>query len=83
MQINQSMRSLFLALFLLILIFASGMPSTFAELKTGMAADVVVGQTDFTSGSDDQGGSAGANTLDNPVGVFSDGTRLIIGVYWQ
>ena len=54
-------------------------PSAYAELKTGMAADVVVGQRNFVSGSDDQGGSAGANTLDDSYGIFSDGTRLFIG----
>ncbi len=43
------------------------------------AADVVIGQADFTHNSPDQGGSAAANTLDNPEGgLASDGTRLLI-----
>ncbi|HSW89406.1 MAG TPA: hypothetical protein VLH19_00870, partial [Patescibacteria group bacterium] len=44
----------------------------------GVAADVVVGQADFTSGSVNQGGSTGPNTLNNPFGVETDGTRLFI-----
>jgi len=42
------------------------------------SADVVIGQPDMTSGSENQGGTAGANTLFSPGGVYSDGTRLII-----
>ncbi|MBI1978304.1 MAG: NHL repeat-containing protein, partial [Candidatus Omnitrophica bacterium] len=41
-------------------------------------ADVVIGQPNFTSGTADQGGAAGANTLDLPTSVFSDGRRLFI-----
>lgn len=41
-------------------------------------ADVVVGQADFTSNSDNQGGSVDANTLYRPAGVFSDGKRLFV-----
>ena len=71
------MRSLFPALFLLILIFASETPSAHAELKTGMAADVVVGQKDFNSGSAHAGqGTPSASTLQFPFsGVFVDGSR--------
>jgi len=50
----------------------------YAELRTNQPADVVVGQPNFTSNSDNQGGSAGANTLSSPAGVFSDGKRLFI-----
>lgn len=39
--------------------------------------DVVVGQTDLTTGTNNQGG-IGANTLGTPAGVYSDGTKLII-----
>lgn len=43
------------------------------------AADVVIGQPDFTSNQDNQGGSAGANTLGVlQGGLTSDGTRLIV-----
>ncbi|MBX7044792.1 MAG: fibronectin type III domain-containing protein [Ignavibacteria bacterium] len=37
-------------------------------------ADVVIGQSDFTS----NGSGYGANQLNNPAGVVSDGTRLFI-----
>jgi hypothetical protein len=42
-------------------------------------ADVVVGQPDFTSNSVNQGGSVGANTLNKPGRVFSNGSKLFIG----
>lgn len=42
------------------------------------AADVVVGQTNFTGGTANQGGSVGANTLNLPLGIDTDGTRLFI-----
>ncbi|GAG13725.1 unnamed protein product, partial [marine sediment metagenome] len=41
------------------------------------SADVVIGHADFTSGSADPGG-IGANTLDYPNAVFSDGKRLFV-----
>ncbi|HSW89389.1 MAG TPA: hypothetical protein VLH19_00785 [Patescibacteria group bacterium] len=44
----------------------------------GAPADVVIGQTNLTSGSVNQGGSANANTLSSPLGVETDGTRLFI-----
>lgn len=45
----------------------------------GTSADVVIGQPDFTHNSQDQGGSIGANTLNQPQGgLASDGTRLFI-----
>ncbi|MBI2103735.1 hypothetical protein HYT59_01880, partial [Candidatus Woesebacteria bacterium] len=42
------------------------------------SADVVVGQQNFISDSDNQGGSCAVNTLRRPGAIFSDGTRLII-----
>lgn len=45
---------------------------------TGMSASVVIGQSVFTSIATNQGGSAAANTLNNPVGIATDGTRLFI-----
>ncbi|MDI6778387.1 MAG: hypothetical protein QMD77_04300 [Patescibacteria group bacterium] len=42
------------------------------------SADVVIGQTNMTSGSANQGGAAGANTLEEPTSVYSDGIRLVI-----
>ena len=62
-----------------VLIF-NGPPSS-----NGAAADVVLGQDSFTtcaSDDDDQDGAPDANpsarTLDYPVGVWSDGTMLIV-----
>jgi hypothetical protein len=40
----------------------------------GAAADVVLGQTDFTS----NGSGTSASTLRNPTDVWSDGTRVIV-----
>lgn len=45
----------------------------------GAAADVVIGQQNFTSNSANQGGSVGANTLRDPAGIEWDGKRLFIG----
>jgi len=42
------------------------------------AADVVVGQHNMTSCDDNQGGSAAADTLNYPRGVYTNGTNLII-----
>ncbi len=44
----------------------------------GAAADVVVGQSNFTSGLANQGGTVGANTLKDPSDIFYDGTSLFI-----
>lgn len=41
-------------------------------------ADVVVGQQNMTSGDANQGGSVAANTLYGPIGVYSDGMKLIV-----
>ncbi len=42
------------------------------------SADVVVGQANFTSCSANQGGSAAANTLQQPRSMFSDGSKLYV-----
>ena len=42
------------------------------------SADVVIGQTNLSSGSVNQGGSRGANTLNAPFGIASDGQKLFI-----
>ncbi|USN48336.1 MAG: hypothetical protein H6626_04400 [Pseudobdellovibrionaceae bacterium] len=44
----------------------------------GAAADFVIDQPDLTSHSSNQGGSVAANTLSQPHGVASDGTRIFI-----
>lgn len=44
-------------------------------------ADVVIGQVDMTSSDANQNGSVAANTLNQPTGVFSDGTKLFICDY--
>ncbi|HPA25147.1 MAG TPA: hypothetical protein PLK76_00005, partial [bacterium] len=57
--------------------------------ENGASADVVVGQNDFVSKLDNQGGSVGANTLHltpywgHHNGVFSDGTRLFIADFYN
>ncbi|MBI2103928.1 hypothetical protein HYT59_02895, partial [Candidatus Woesebacteria bacterium] len=47
---------------------------------TNMDADVVIGQPDFTSGSANQGGTAGASTINQPTGVAYDASskKLIV-----
>src|SRR5258706_2151537 len=45
----------------------------------GVPADLVLGQADFTHGTSNRGLSTAANTLANPIGIFSDGQRLFIG----
>ncbi len=45
----------------------------------GSAADIVLGQPDFTSNSVNQGGSTAANTLNNGGGVFLYGDKLFVG----
>lgn len=44
----------------------------------GTAADLVLGQANFTSCDENAGGSAAANTLSYPAGMWSDGTRLAV-----
>jgi hypothetical protein len=46
--------------------------------SSGAAADVVIGQTDFTGGNCNQGGSAAANTLCSPRSVKIIGTKLYV-----
>ena len=46
---------------------------------SGASADLVLGQADFTSGMANRGlGSAAADRMSNPSGVWSDGTRLAV-----
>ncbi len=45
---------------------------------TDQPADVVIGQPNMLTNTANRGGSAAANTLYNPIGVYSDGTRLFI-----
>ncbi len=42
------------------------------------SADVVIGQPDFSHTAANQGGTARANTLNNPRGMATDGTRLFV-----
>lgn len=49
------------------------LPTSASEQPT-----VVMGQQDFTSASADSGGSVSAYGLDNPYGVASDGTVLVV-----
>lgn len=41
-------------------------------------ANLVLGQSDFVSGSSNAGGAVAANTLYYPTDVWSDGTRLVV-----
>ncbi len=47
---------------------SSGLLSRLAIFTTFQAADVVIGQADFSGQDDNQGGSAGGNTLAQPYG---------------
>ena len=42
------------------------------------SADVVIGQADMSHNSPNQGGAASASTLDDPYGVYYNGTKLFI-----
>ena len=44
----------------------------------GKAADLVLGQADFTHCQTNAGGAASASTMNSPEGVWSDGTRLVV-----
>jgi hypothetical protein len=44
-------------------------------------ADVVIGQQNMISNSDNQGGSAGASTLNRPTGVFVESGKLFVADY--
>ncbi len=45
---------------------------------TDANADVVIGQTDFGSNCANQSGPVAANTLNNPSGIYSNGTTLLV-----
>jgi len=47
-------------------------------ISNNTPADVVVGQTSFSTGAVNQGGTVGANTLSSPQGVYSDGVSLYV-----
>ncbi len=49
--------------------------------SNGAGASVVIGQPNTTSSGEDQGGSAGANTLDEPRGVAFGGTKMFVSDY--
>lgn len=51
--------------------------SVFAA-TANVSANLVLGQSDFTSVTANRGGSTAANTLSNPVDVSGDGTRLFV-----
>jgi hypothetical protein len=42
------------------------------------STSIVVGQTNFTSNSVNQGGSAAANTLNMPLGVYTYGGKFFV-----
>jgi hypothetical protein len=44
----------------------------------GQPANLVLGQVSFTSCSVNRGAPVGADTLNGPAGVWSDGTRLVV-----
>jgi hypothetical protein len=46
-----------------------------------VAADVVIGQTNFTNHLANQGGSVKANTISNPAGLATDGIKLFVADY--
>lgn len=75
--IMQNGKSRIMTIFLLTLLLIA--TNAYAELRTNMSADVVIGQPDFTSNTADQGGAATGNTIDYSKGIYSDGTRLIFG----
>lgn len=47
------------------------------DLNSFRAADVVIGQVDFSGGSANQGGAAGADTLDSPTGAPAMGSLYL------
>lgn len=44
----------------------------------GQAADIVLGQSGFTSGSANRGGTVAANTLSSPEGIVTYGNKLLV-----
>ena len=57
------------------------MPTDAYIAEADSPADVVIGQADMTSDTSNRGGSVGANTLYSPMGVYSDGTKLIVAEF--
>lgn len=49
-----------------------------APTQTDVAADLVLGQLDFTSRLAGSGTVTAANSLNSPAGIHSDGTRLVV-----
>ena len=45
---------------------------------SGSGANIVLGQADFTSGSANRGGSVSSSTLDQPYGIFSNGSKIFV-----
>lgn len=48
---------------------------------SGVAADLVLGQSNFTSCAQNRGSAVGADTFNFPTGLWSDGTRLLVADY--
>ena len=46
--------------------------------ENGQAADVVLGQADFDNCDENRGSTVAADTLYQPTGLWSDGTRLVV-----
>ena len=68
----------FLLCFLLALSFLIIFPLPINAYTTGMSASLVIGQADFTSNSQNQGGSVSAQGLDQPYGITIVGNKLIV-----
>lgn len=71
-------RIVIFALVFILFILHSSLLTAQALSSANNSATIVVGQQDFASSGNNQGGSAEANTIYSPRGVFSDGTRLYI-----
>lgn len=56
-------------------------PKTSFAYYNNMPASVVLGQPDFGSNSANQGVSASSNSLNNPIGISTDGVRLFVTDY--
>ncbi|HLM83937.1 MAG TPA: hypothetical protein VK254_01850 [Candidatus Bathyarchaeia archaeon] len=59
-------------------LFTASVPAAKAALSTNASASVVIGQQNMTASDGNQGATAAANTLFNPRGMWSDGTKLIV-----
>ncbi len=46
--------------------------------ENNASADIVLGQSNFTSCEENRGGAAGADTLNYPAGIWTDGERLVV-----